>query len=353
MKSFLLLLTLASPLSLKAMHGLLPWDDAISRPEIMHPNFMRDYTTLPLKGEYTKPFRLWSGDYWPFYNNSIDYRWFAKNQRERTMPPPDRQTAMKSSLHSLTTLSPAEKYDLYIGRYDYPVKKWVRSLIPARPQVWEGICHGWSPASINHDEPRPRILRNPDGIEVPFSSADIKALLSFYYAFGFEVDNTHQMGRRCEANRIKDAEKDCHEDLNAGAFHIVLTNKLGLLNESFVVDNQRLREVWNNPVHSYSSQVLAELSPLKDSAAATVKVIRIKTKVTYVESIKPQWQITIGTKHQRYRSQFYEYYLDIDAHNNIIGGKWISFDRPDFIWKKRRPARYAGLLSEVGRLLYE
>src|SRR5690606_1183880 len=207
--------------------------------------------------------------------------------------------------------------------------------------------------SINHNEPRPRVLKNPDGIEIPFSSADIKALLSFYYAFGFEVDNTHQMGRRCESGSNRTQERDCHEDLNAGAFHITLTNKVGILNQSFVIDTQRLREVWNNPVHSYKSQEVASLSPLRDSAPGTYRVIRVRTQVTYVESSRPQWQVTLGTNFQQYKTNHYEYYLDIDVDNNIIGGQWISKDRPDFIWQKRRPARYAGLLSEVGRLLYE
>ncbi len=82
-------------------------------------------------------------------------------------------------------------------------------------------------------------------------------------------------------------------------------------------------------------------------------MIRVRTQVTYVESSRPQWQVTLGTNFQQYKTNHYEYYLDIDVDNNIIGGKWISRDRPDFIWQKRRPARYAGLLSEVGRLLYE
>ena len=331
----------------------LPWEDAISSPAIMDQNFSRNFDHLPLQGTYNKPQRLWSGYYWPFFKGGIDQRWFAKNQHQRNLTPPTRTQALKSSTHSLTSLSPAEKYDLYIGRYDYPVKRWSRSLIPNKAQVWEGICHGWSPASINHDEPRPRILKNPDGIEVPFSSADIKALLSFYYAFGFEVDNTHQMGRRCEANRAGSDETDCHQDLNAGAFHITLTNKIGILNQSFVMDTQRLREVWNNPVYSYVSLPLTFSAPLKDSAPHTVKSVRLKTKVTFVESTNPQWQTTHGSHYQKYKTNHYEYYLDLDVDNNIIGGKWISQERPDFIWEKRRPARYAGLLSEVGRLLYE
>lgn len=331
----------------------LPWDQQISAPEIMSPSFDKTFSKLPLNGEYTRPGRLWSGDYWPFYKNGIDNRWFAKTNHERSVNPPDRKTALKSSIHSLATLSPAEKYDLFIGRYDYPVKRWVRSLIPIKPQLWEGICHGWSPASINHEEPRPRVMKNPDGIEVPFSSADIKALLSFYYAFGFEVNTTNQMGRRCESGSLRTNDENCFEDLNAGAFHIVLTNKLGILNESFIVDNQRLREVWNNPIRSYKSQILAQLRPLSESAPGTVSVVKVKTMITYVESIRPQWQTTLGTKHQQYRNTYYEYYLDLDEYDQIIGGKWISKERPDFIWQKRRPARFAGLLSELGRLLLE
>lgn len=331
----------------------LPWNEEISGPQIMSSHFIKTFSDLPLKGEYSKPQRLWSGDYWAFYKSGIDYRWFAKNQAERSIPPPDRLTALKSSVRTLTILSPAEKYDLFLGRYDYPVKRWVHSLIPPKPQMWEGICHGWSPASINHDEPRPRVMKNPDGVEVPFSSSDIKALLSFYYAFGFEVNTTHQMGRRCESNRLRDRDENCVEDLNAGAFHIVLTNNLGILNETFVVDNQRLKEVWNNPIHSYQSQIIANSRPLGDSAPGTTRVIRVKTKVTYVESTKPQWQTTLGTNYQEYSHSFYEYYLDLNVNDEIIGGKWISNDRPDFLWKKRRPARFAGLLSELGRLLYE
>ena len=85
---------------------------------------------------------------------------------------------------------------------------------------------------------------NPDGIRIPFGSSDIKALVSYYYANGF-ISNTHQMGRRCyeDGNR-----SDCEEDLNAGAFHIVLVNKIALRNEGIIIDLKRGLEVWNHPI---------------------------------------------------------------------------------------------------------
>lgn len=333
--------------------GKLPWEDNISSPAIMSSFFIKDISKLPTQGIVKKDGTLWSSDYWPNLKGGIDQRWFASNQKQRLLPPPNRNESLGRMINELTYLSPAEKYDLLIARYDYPLKKWVRSLIHPNSQIWEGICHGWGPASINHIEPRPRMLKNPDGVEIPFSSADIKALLSFYYAFAFEVDNTHQMGKRCEAGSSRSSDSDCTEDLNAGAFHIVLANKIGLLNESFMVDTQRLREVWNNPIYSYKSQIIQTLRPLKDSHSHTEKVLRVKTQVTYVDSVTPQWQTILNSKNQKYDTNNYEYYLDIDQNENIIGGKWISVNRPDFIWQKRRPARFAGLLSQLGRLLYE
>lgn len=347
-----LILCIVQSFSLQA-RDRLPWEDNISSPDIMSEFFQKDISQLPTNGMVNSKQTLWSGGYWPDFKGGIDQRWFKTPSRQPNSPPPNRAESRTQGLHQLTSLSPAEKYDLLIGRYDYPLKKWSRSLIAPKPQFWEGICHGWGPASINHIEPRPRILKNPDGVEVPFSSSDIKALLSFYYAFAFEVDNTHQMGRRCESRSIRGSESDCHEDLNAGAFHIVLANKIGLEDQSFMVDTQRLNEVWNNPVYSFESKIIQTLTPLKDSAPHTARVLKVRTKVTYVDSVEPDWQTVLATKKQKYKTTQYDYLLDIDEDNSIIGGKWISANRPDFIWQKRRPARFAGLLSQLGRLLYE
>ena len=48
------------------------------------------------------------------------------------------------------------------------------------------------------------------------------------------------------------------EDTNPGAFHVVLTNFIGRLNRSFIIDKTRDLEVWNQPVYSYESKILKE-----------------------------------------------------------------------------------------------
>src|SRR5574343_122515 len=56
-------------------------------------------------------------------------------------------------------LSPAEKYDLYIGRTDFPLTNYElkRTGIRTKKNIpeWEGICHYWAPASYLFDEPGP------------------------------------------------------------------------------------------------------------------------------------------------------------------------------------------------------
>ena len=79
---------------------------------------------------------------------------------------------------------------------------------------------------MNEAEPAPVTMTNPDGIKIPFGSADVKALLDYYYAFYTEGD-THQLGNRCSVP-VWMGGGNC-SDVNAGAFHIVVANQIGLL----------------------------------------------------------------------------------------------------------------------------
>ncbi len=62
------------------------------------------------------------------------------------------------SQSAFRALAPSEKWDIFNGRYDYPVRNEVnRYASPSRP-TWEGICDGWAGAAMNHDEPLPIIV---------------------------------------------------------------------------------------------------------------------------------------------------------------------------------------------------
>ena len=327
---------------------MIPWDPH-SNPDIMSYRQNHKFSELPLSGKISHLNRLWSGDYWALNKGNINKRWNTRKQWGFNFSSPTKEEVSKMTNVELSELSPSEKYDLYLARYDYPLKNQVAKLANPKAQSWEGICHGWAPASINHDEPRPRTLKNPDGIEIPFGSTDIKALLSYYYAHGFQVPTTHQMGSRCD-NDVR----NCQEDLNAGAFHIVLANRLGVDGESFVIDIQASEEVWNHPIYSFATTVVNDnLPPNNNSSPHTAKIIRLKTELIVANEGENDWQTVLRTSRQKYRRLNYEYDLDIDAYGNIIGGEWRSGARPDFLWIKEKPKQYAGILSKLKDLLYE
>jgi hypothetical protein len=340
---FLLLLPLLS----KASPDLFfPWE-SYSDPRIMSGNFEKKYDRLPIAGNVHAEKKYWSGDYWALNKGNINYRWHSPRPSGFNLRSPTRDEAKKMDLAELSHLAPSEKYDLYMGRYDYPLKEEVNKIADRHASSWEGICHGWAPASMNHEEPFAKAATNPDGIRIPFGSSDIKALISYYYAYG-PVTDTHQMGRRCYEDGN---DADCDEDLNAGAFHIVLTNKVGLSHEGIIIDLKRGQEVWNHPITSFKSEFTGYSPPLETSAPGTTRRAKIKTSVKVVLGTGNYWETVKGTSAQKEENEKYVYYLDLSADNEIIGGDWESKERPDFLWVKYRSAKFEGLFWKLPTLL--
>jgi hypothetical protein len=300
----------------------------ISDPMIMNINFETRLHLLPSKGRIFRPGHFWSGDYWASNKGLIDYRWNAP--RDFSMSAPSKFELARMSESEIATLSPAEKFDLLNGRYHYPLKNEVQKNANFRAQNWEGICHGVAPASINHKEPRPKILTNQDGFNIPFGSSDIKALISYYYAYPYQVPNTHQVGRRCEIGIVK--QGNCKQDLNAGAFHIILSNRIALENKSFIADINRYSEVWNHPVTAYTSVVTSEGVKTPDSATGTVRRVGVKTTLSYIDSGRNSW----GQSPPIEKNLLLKYTLELNSQGQIIGGVWRSQNRPDFLWIKEK-----------------
>jgi hypothetical protein len=323
----------------------------VSVPTLMSNNFVYEIDRLPLNGKAHGTEKFWSGDYWAFRKGSINSRWNERGHDGFNLKSPTREEASKMSIESLSRLSPTEKYDLFTGRYDYPLKKEVEGKADSSAAHWEGICHGWSPAAMNHNEPTPKLMTNPDGIVIPFGSSDIKALLSYYYAFTFKVADTHQMGRRCDRRLSPRGSQDCKQDLNAGAFHIVVANLIGLEGQGFIADFDRFKKVWNHPVHAYSSEVVRTKKVHNSSAPGTIKVLYVKTTLTYTDEAASTWETVIGTKGQKVKTKDFEYDLDIDGNGKIIGGEWQSRARPDFIWTTEKALIWVGQFDRLNELL--
>src|SRR4051794_18725420 len=91
----------------------------ISDPLIMSTTLNRNFSELPLTGSAGDKQKYWSSDYWARNKGGINYRWNAARPSGFNLISPTKDQAMAMSQAQLRALAPSEKWDLYIGRYDY------------------------------------------------------------------------------------------------------------------------------------------------------------------------------------------------------------------------------------------
>jgi hypothetical protein len=187
-------------------------------------------------------------------------------------------------------------------------------------------------------------MTNPDGVTVPFGADDIKALLSYYYGFVHRATDTFQMGRRCfDRGGPRGPHPDCDDDLNAGAFHVVLANRIGIDQKGLIADLQRFEEVWNHPITAYRTEIRRR-GPRR---------IAVRTTLNFIDGNGHDWHPVLATPNQLAKSIAYDYALELDAAGMITGGSWISRERPDFLWLMGKVRRFGGSLPALGLLLDE
>lgn len=322
-----------------------------SNPDILSSGFTHSYFNLPREGttQYNGP-KYWSGDYWPSKSGGINLRWGSAYAAGFNTKNFTRSEVLRMNPATLKVLSPSEKFDILNGRYDYPVKAEVAKTVSETAQDWEGICHGWAAAAIHHAEPRPKTILNRDGVAIPFGSSDIKALLTYYYAW-YGNQNTPTIGKRCSFGQWTGGSENCDQDLNAGAFHIVLTNRLGLQGTGFIMDVERYTEVWNQPVIAYNTQLMGELRPTRNAARSAVREFRLSTQVWYVNETENTWYPVHGTQYQKYDTKIFQYRIELNSRDEIVGGTWESEARADFIWQKEKSSQFTGLFFRLPELL--
>ena len=325
--------------------------EGFSAPEIIGSGFTHNLFALPLEGSVElKGPKHWSSDYWPSQKGGINLRWNSASKKGFDYRSPSLPELRQMSAKNLSELAPSEKFDILTGRYNYPLKKEVAATVSPKADEWEGICHGWVVATTFHNEPTPKNLRNADGIEVPFGSADIKALISYFYAI--DQGPADNMGHRCDLAKWTGGAKECDQDLNAGAFHILIANKIALKGEGLIMDVDRLKEVWNQPIVSYKSKILGSGSPSRGAARSAVTEYKISTELFYVdETDESTWAIVHGTDNQKISKKDLIYTIELNAQNEIVGGNWISDVRPDFIWQKAKAKTFGGMFAMLPELL--
>jgi hypothetical protein len=293
---------------------------------------------LPLAGKIKV--LSWSDTYWPSMRGGVAARWRNWIEDNFTYQPPSREQILSMSVAEKANLSPAEKYDAFLGRFDYPLVQSERSRTsPDRP-AWEGLCHGWSVASLNFAEPKPVLLKSPNGLEIPFGSSDIKGLLTLMQG-NFNYSPSKILGGRCNLSVLDDpsvVERAECRDLNAGAFHIILANFVGIAKKGFILDITWDQQVWNHPVTGYSSKIGESVPLSANSAPGAVRAVTVETTILYTIENVALWQATNGTPNRAESKKIYSYKLELNSLGQIVGGEWLTSDHPDFLWMQGTPA---------------
>ncbi|HYX37365.1 MAG TPA: hypothetical protein VE954_30040 [Oligoflexus sp.] len=355
------------------------------------------FDKLPVAADL--PQTPWSDYYWPTYQGGLTYRWAqAGSDYDRYVYATKPFAELKPE--EIAVLSPAEKYDLYMGFEDYRTTKAERERtgvlkrIPGQDgydarlaaiPTWEGLCHAWAPATLAFAEPQAVTVKNKAGLDIPFGSSDINGLLTMFLHH-VPAPQVSFLGGRCEENlsaiqdkieevrnayagspysKLTAAEKEAEikrlqaeltarseqiecRDSNAGAFHLVLTNQIGLMKEGFVVDVTRDDEVWNQAVHGFNVRVESvKQGRSRDAAPRTVKEITVTTTMKYIVEVGYHQDRGGYDSSAAQATVDYRYRVELDRNGAIIGGQWLSFERPDFLWKQTTP-KFEGDFNGVG-----
>lgn len=296
-------------------------------------NYIYNVNQLPLKAQLD--ILPWSESYWPTYTGSINIRWNTVDKDGFYYRTYSKAEILKMSIEDLKKLSPSEKYDIYMGRYDYPLYHEVRYYGNPNAPDWHGICDGWSIAAIQYAEPAAVTMVNPDGVVVPFGSSDVKALMSFAAAIHFDVE-TRQVGTKCRW-----LGSGC-ADINPGAMHVILANQIGLKKQAFVTERDAGSEIWNQPTYGYEFTLVG----------STSSGVRVKGILHYTDELEiSKWDPVVGTPDYKADKIEMDYVLDLDYNNNIIGGYWLSgTDHPDFMWIPTNKLEFKDKLAGINQI---
>ncbi|MCA9606457.1 MAG: proprotein convertase P-domain-containing protein, partial [Myxococcales bacterium] len=358
--------------------------NSLNNPERFEGEFNYHLADLPLSGHAER--EAWPSTYWPTYEDSINTRW-------------------QNTGDVMNDLSPAQKYDMAFNGWT-PTAEWLATrpfdryrAVPGEGwdtayyegqgplathvsnnmgngrdralavehngelpsgtewpvETWWGLCHAWVPAALLEDRPLRPVTYNG----VRFEVGDLEALLIGAY----NRTAADMIGGRCntgsgdstverdENGRAVDV--DCR-DSNPGAMHVILTNYLGLRQRGFAFDRTYDYQVWNQPVTGFeitaqdevtveaANQLLGLTGDTYTYNADAAKLYHVFATVYWITESHAG---TTPNETSRYtRSDHYEYILEVDADDRIIGGEWVGSSRtrhPDFLWNPRRITRSA------------
>lgn len=344
--------------------------DYTNDPERLANNLNYRIAELPMSGSNTN---VWAASYWPTYEGSTNHRW----QGPSTLSPLEKydaafnnwtpDTEFATSVPADCGPNAATEYSRYVETRG-PAAAWQataqnRHLLfngnnddPDEDQdvdecyevieTWWGLCHAWAPAAILEPEPLHAVEFNGQRFEV----SDIKALILTKY----DGTESLMLGGRCNAQTIEHDDTgrvtaDECRDTNAGAFHVVITNFLGINGQSFVEDRTGGYQVWNQPMTGYQITMLEEIDVARANSLLNVTgdsyIYNANVAKLFEVKMTTDWlteghQSTQPLGSQGYiRHDNYHYILEVDADGKIMGGEWVGSSRdnhPDFLWSPKR-----------------
>jgi subtilisin-like proprotein convertase family protein len=362
------------------------WNPA-NNPSAFQVDFEYNYDELKQYAEGRAEQTPWPSDYWSYYEDSTNVRYMG----EGTLSPVEKYDVafnnwtanmelkpMDVSMDCETVTEGEESYKTIVDKhteyYDHlgPAARWQhkeKGNYKARDgidndndgetdecggddydgiETWWGLCHAWVPAAILEPEPGRTVTVN--GVE--FTVSDIKALMITMY----DRSSAHMLGSRCNDQEVERDDQgralnSACRDTNPGSFHVVITNMLGKMKRAFAEDRTMGYQVWNQPIMGYQilkeeefteEQVMEKLDhadkkfhDVFDSPEA-VAWRYVKMDVDYLsESSANEDGPLVGNINSYTKTDHYEYILELDKDNNIVGGEWINYSvdtHPDFLW---------------------
>lgn len=314
-----------------------------------------------LRDDYSRgasPLSPWPSSYWATYEDGINYAWrddepspsekFALAHKKNVKQLQDavsRSTGILSESKSRSCKKNSECKSLKDGS-KCGIRSGERSgyCIP----TWYGICHAWAAAAIMEPEPKCNVEKNG----VTLRPLDIKALMSQVYDSadvdvlftGSRFDGPDYPEYTDEYGRYEDPTR---RSIGAGFFHIAVANIMGKHKKSFILDVASNSEVWNQPMRDYKvlQMELVDIKAASREAFGT-SYYPFNDDVKYLaytelalrwidESEEDGELVATGRVDKSTYTNYYYYYLELDAGHNIIGGEWLYeslYDHPDFLW---------------------
>lgn len=358
---------------------------------------------VPLKASVKD--QPWSGSYWPLYEGG-PARPYAENKftkkklhdnynsYEGRLRDIQKKIAKgKLSDRDLDNLSPTEKYDLYLGDTQFTLSQNVWQSLSESEQNrkkkeikdWEGMCHGWAPASAY--TPRPShsfTLTSLDGrYSLNFYPDDVKALLTLLWANSLIQDDTLVEGLRCKTNfperdqtSGKVTNTSC-KGVNPGVLHLSILGLIGMKQSSFVINRDNDDQIWNQSVTGYqfhyynlktnaSGNLLSSVVPIAQfddpfrafRSPKSAYLVGVDMTLNYASETDPSHQDVDSVSDDVIETLHMRYDLELDHYYNVIGGEYVNDDGdygsnyssiptyPAFIWRFHSDNPYAASIVD-------